>query len=115
MLARNAMTETRPPPRLCRPYRARRHDRRLRSPATQAARGRSAECDPVTPRSEAVVPSVVASRVARPEDRALAPKDWAALAMPGLIWGSSFYLIAEGLDSFEPFVVTWMRILFGLL
>ena len=35
--------------------------------------------------------------------------------MPGLIWGSSFYLIAEGLDSFQPFVVTWMRITFGLL
>ena len=35
--------------------------------------------------------------------------------MPGLIWGSSFYLIAEGLDSFQPFVVTWMRILFGFL
>jgi len=35
--------------------------------------------------------------------------------MPGLIWGSSFYLIAEGLDSFQPFVVTWMRIMFGFL
>ena len=45
----------------------------------------------------------------------MAPRDWGALAMPGLIWGSSFYLIAEGLDSFQPFVVTWMRIMFGLL
>ena len=69
----------------------------------------------MTPRAESVAASAVAPHVARPEDRTLAPRDWAALAMPGLIWGSSFYLIAEGLDSFEPFVVTWMRILFGFL
>jgi drug/metabolite transporter (DMT)-like permease len=69
----------------------------------------------MTPRAEAISPSVAASPGTRPEDRSLAPRDWAALAVPGLIWGSSFYLIAEGLDSFEPFVVTWMRIVFGFL
>jgi len=36
------------------------------------------------------------------------------LAIPGLIWGSSFYLIAEGLDSFSPYLITWLRIGFGL-
>lgn len=49
----------------------------------------------------------------RPEDRPLRAADWAALALPGLIWGSSFFLIAEGLESFEPFLVTWLRLLFG--
>lgn len=36
------------------------------------------------------------------------------LGIPGLIWGSSFYLIAEGLDSFSPYLITWLRIGFGL-
>jgi len=49
-----------------------------------------------------------------PEDVELRSRDWAALALPGLIWGSSFYLIAEGLEAFSPYVVTWMRIGFGL-
>jgi len=51
----------------------------------------------------------------RPEDHPLARRDWVALSLPGLIWGSSFFLIAEGLESFEPFLVTWLRIVFGLL
>ena len=58
---------------------------------------------------------VVAATAARPEDRPLALRDWVALSLPGLIWGSSFFLIAEGLESFEPFLVTWLRIMFGLL
>ncbi len=49
-----------------------------------------------------------------PEDVELGPKDWLAIAIPGLIWGSSFFLIAEGLDSFSPYLVTWMRIAIGL-
>ena len=69
----------------------------------------------MTPRAEAAPAAFAAPRAARPEDRPLAARDWAALAIPGLIWGSSFYLIAEGLDSFDPFVVTWMRIVFGFL
>lgn len=66
----------------------------------------------MTPRGDAPPAPAVAAAV-RPEDRPLAVGDWVALAMPGLIWGSSFYLIAEGLESFEPFLVTWLRILFG--
>lgn len=50
----------------------------------------------------------------RPEDRILEPMDWARLAIPGTIWGSSFYLIAEGLDAFSPYVVTWLRLGFGV-
>jgi drug/metabolite transporter (DMT)-like permease len=49
-----------------------------------------------------------------PEDVELRAKDWLALAIPGLIWGSSFFLIAEGLDAFSPYLVTWMRVGFGL-
>jgi drug/metabolite transporter (DMT)-like permease len=55
------------------------------------------------------------SIVVAPEDSALRTGDWAALALPGLIWGSSFYLIAEGLDAFEPFLVTWLRLMFGFV
>ena len=58
-------------------------------------------------------PITAADDGVRPEDRALHAADWAALALPGLIWGSSFFLIAEGLESFAPFLVTWMRLLFG--
>jgi drug/metabolite transporter (DMT)-like permease len=49
-----------------------------------------------------------------PEDVELHARDWLAIALPGLIWGSSFFLIAEGLDAFSPYLVTWMRIAFGL-
>jgi drug/metabolite transporter (DMT)-like permease len=49
-----------------------------------------------------------------PEDVELAGRDWVALALPGLIWGSSFYLIAEGLESFSPYLVTWLRIGIGM-
>ena len=49
-----------------------------------------------------------------PEDVALQPRDWLTLALPGLIWGSSFYLIAEGLDAFSPYLVSWLRIGFGM-
>lgn len=41
--------------------------------------------------------------------------DWALLATAALIWGSSFFFIAVGLDSFEPGVVTFGRIAFGAL
>jgi drug/metabolite transporter (DMT)-like permease len=51
--------------------------------------------------------------VARPEQRELRLVDWVMLSLPGLIWGSSFYLIAVGLDAFSPYLITWMRIGFG--
>lgn len=49
-----------------------------------------------------------------PEERALEPQDWLRLTIPGLIWGSSFYLMAEALESFSPFLVSWLRISLGL-
>lgn len=49
-----------------------------------------------------------------PEDVELEARDWLSLSLPGLIWGSSFFLIAEGLDAFSPYLVTWLRIGFGL-
>lgn len=49
----------------------------------------------------------------RPEDVHLQPADWVTLSIPGLIWGASFYLIAEGLDGFSPYLLTWVRIAFG--
>lgn len=48
------------------------------------------------------------------DDAPLRPIDWLSLAAPGLIWGSSFFLIAEGLESFHPAFIGWLRILFGL-
>jgi drug/metabolite transporter (DMT)-like permease len=41
------------------------------------------------------------------------PLDWALFASIGGIWGSSFLLIAIGLDAFEPGLITWLRILCG--
>jgi drug/metabolite transporter (DMT)-like permease len=88
----DAVSETRMTARRIRPYR-----RPGMSPHADA--------------SPTIAPPVVLS----PEDRPLHVRDWVALALPGLIWGSSFYLIAEGLESFEPFLVTWLRIAFGLV
>ncbi len=39
--------------------------------------------------------------------------DWGRFAAVGLIWGSSFLLIAEGLEAFRPGLITWLRILVG--
>ncbi|MFB3738380.1 MAG: DMT family transporter [Candidatus Velamenicoccus archaeovorus] len=39
--------------------------------------------------------------------------DWGLFLSIGGIWGSSFLLIAIGLDAFEPGVVTWVRIVLG--
>ena len=44
---------------------------------------------------------------------AFTPLDWAMFLSIGLIWGSSFLLIAIGLDAFEPGLITWLRIIFG--
>jgi drug/metabolite transporter (DMT)-like permease len=41
--------------------------------------------------------------------------DWMLLLVPGVIWGASFLQIAESLDGFTPFAVTFGRILFGCL
>jgi drug/metabolite transporter (DMT)-like permease len=44
---------------------------------------------------------------------AFTPLDWLLFLSVGLIWGSSFLLIAIGLDAFAPGLVTWLRIVFG--
>lgn len=41
--------------------------------------------------------------------------DWVLLTIPGIIWGASFFLIAEGLEVFPPQLITPMRIFFGFL
>jgi drug/metabolite transporter (DMT)-like permease len=43
------------------------------------------------------------------------PTEWVLFAIPPLIWGCSFLLIAIGLDDFAPSVVTMLRIAFGAL
>jgi len=39
--------------------------------------------------------------------------DWARFLSIGLIWGSSFLFIAEALGSFEPGLITWVRVALG--
>ena len=46
---------------------------------------------------------------------AFTPGDWALFGSIGLIWGSSFVLIAIGLEAFEPGLVTWIRVVTGAL
>jgi drug/metabolite transporter (DMT)-like permease len=41
--------------------------------------------------------------------------DWIRLALPGLIWGTSFYFIAVGLTAFPAALIAPMRIGFGFL
>jgi drug/metabolite transporter (DMT)-like permease len=41
--------------------------------------------------------------------------DWARWAVPGVVWGTSFYFIAEGLKAFPAAMITPMRILLGFL
>jgi len=44
---------------------------------------------------------------------AFAGVDWLLFLVVGTIWGSSFLLMAIGLEQFRPGLVTWLRILFG--
>jgi drug/metabolite transporter (DMT)-like permease len=46
---------------------------------------------------------------------AFSPADWASFLAIGAIWGSSFLLIAIGLNAFEPGLVTWLRVGCGAL
>lgn len=39
--------------------------------------------------------------------------DWLLFAGIGAIWGSSFLLVAIGLDAFEPGLITWLRVATG--
>jgi drug/metabolite transporter (DMT)-like permease len=45
---------------------------------------------------------------------AFGPNEWALTIACGLIWGTSFLLIAVGLESFAPNFITWLRIVAGL-
>jgi len=44
---------------------------------------------------------------------AFRPKDWGLFLSLSAIWGSSFLLMAIGLDAFHPGLVTWLRLGFG--
>ena len=41
------------------------------------------------------------------------PIDWGLVALSSVIWGASFLLIAEALETMEPGVIAWLRIAFG--
>jgi drug/metabolite transporter (DMT)-like permease len=43
----------------------------------------------------------------------MARVDWVWLAIPGLVWGTSFYFIAQGLGAFPAALITPMRVGFG--
>jgi drug/metabolite transporter (DMT)-like permease len=45
----------------------------------------------------------------------LHPSDWLRIALPGLIWGTSFLFIAEGLEAVGPNGVTFLRLVIGFL
>ncbi|MEM9464750.1 MAG: DMT family transporter [Actinomycetota bacterium] len=51
----------------------------------------------------------------RAEDRPMATLDWSVLAALSLIWGASFLFMAIGLESFEPGLVTLLRVGFGAI
>jgi drug/metabolite transporter (DMT)-like permease len=44
---------------------------------------------------------------------AYAPLDWAVLVTTSVVWGASFLLIAEGLESLDPRVIAWTRLILG--
>src|SRR5690606_21438062 len=46
---------------------------------------------------------------------AFGPVEWGLLTFIAGVWGSSFLLIAIGIDAFAPGVVTFGRILFGFI
>lgn len=45
----------------------------------------------------------------------MSPLDWVRWLTPGVVWGTSFYFIAEGLEAFPAALITPMRIAFGFL
>lgn len=45
----------------------------------------------------------------------LRPADWLRIAIPGLIWGTSFLFIAEGLEAVAPNGLTFLRLVIGFL
>jgi drug/metabolite transporter (DMT)-like permease len=55
------------------------------------------------------------TKPARSQHDAFAPQDWAWLVTVAAIWGSSYLLIAIGVDHFEPALVAFLRLLFGVV
>ena len=51
---------------------------------------------------------------ARSQHDAFAVQDWAWLVAVALIWGSSYLLIAFGVEHFQPALVAFLRLLFGV-
>ena len=49
------------------------------------------------------------------EDNGFETRDWALLATCAVLWGSSFLLIAEGLEAFPPALVALLRLTFGFV
>jgi drug/metabolite transporter (DMT)-like permease len=47
--------------------------------------------------------------------QAFGPVEWSLFAFCGLVWGGSFYLIAEAVDHFAPGVVAFLRLALGAL
>jgi len=54
-------------------------------------------------------------RAAARQSQAFAPTDWWLLGVAAVIFGSSLLFMAEALESFTPAVVTFLRIIFGLV
>ena len=65
---------------------------------------------PATP----ATPATPTTAAAAPPER-MSALDWFVLAVPGLVWGTSFYFIAEGLKAFPAALITPMRVGFGAL
>jgi drug/metabolite transporter (DMT)-like permease len=54
------------------------------------------------------------TKTARSQHDAFAPTDWALLATVAGIWGASFLLIDIGVDHFQPALVAFLRLSFGV-
>ena len=50
-----------------------------------------------------------------PTPHHLTPLDWVRWVIPGVVWGTSFFFIAEGLEAFPAILITPMRIGFGFI
>ena len=50
----------------------------------------------------------------RSQHDAFAVQDWAWVVAVALIWGSSYLLIAFGVEHFEPALVAFLRLSFGV-
>jgi len=62
-----------------------------------------------------VASRVLSTSVGTQHQHNFGPTEWALFAIPALIWGCSFLLIAVAIEDFAPSVVTAGRIAFGAL